>query len=187
MNRSRRPSHSTCRAKSSRRSTLPAQNLEVTPFEYTHAATAGGDTRTIAVRSPLTWVLSYSGFTPTRLKELVQAKVRANDDVQQHVLSFLAMHVVVANQPGVAQMLEALRFPVTTDKIAELGGLPITCIRTSITTSRPADDLVLRSAELTGMDAFEEVLNLKDITELNNPYRDRLLDIVRSHTPEIES
>jgi hypothetical protein len=161
---------------------LPTQNLEVTPFEYTHAATAGGDTRTIAVRSPLTWVLSYSGYSPTRLKELVQGKVRANDDVQQHVLSFLAMHVVVLNQPGVAQMLEALRFPVTTDKIAELGGLPITCIRTAITTSRPADDLVLRSAELTGMDAFEEVLNVKDVAELNNPYRDRLLEIVRNHT-----
>jgi hypothetical protein len=161
---------------------LPSLNLEVTPFEYTHTAATNGETRTIAVRSPLTWILSYSGFPPARLRELVQAKVRANDDVQQHVLSFLAMHVVVANQPGVAQILEALRFPVTTQKVAELGGLPLTCIRAAITTSRPSDDLVVKSAELSGMDAFEEVLNVKDITELSNPQRDKLLDIVRSHS-----
>lgn len=164
---------------------VPGLTLEVSPFEYPHTATANGETRTIAMRSPLTWVLSYSGFTPSRLRELVQAKTRANDEIQQSVLSFLAIHVVTTNQPGLLQMLDALHFPVSTIKADDLGGLPVTCIRTSISTSRPSDDLVVQSAAVTGMDAFEEVLNVQDITNLRNPQRDRLLEIVRGHAPEL--
>lgn len=164
---------------------VPGLNLEVSPFEYTHTATANGETRTIAVRSPLTWVLSYSGFSPARLQELVQAKTRANDEIQQYVLAFLAIHVVTSSQPGLLQILEALHFPVTTSKMADLGGLPLTCIRTSITTSRPADDVVMQSAAITGMDAFEEVLNVQDITNLRNHQRERLVEIVRGQAPEL--
>ncbi len=160
-------------------------NLEVSPFEYTHAATANGENRAIAVRSPLTWVLNYSGFAPARLRELVQAKARANDEIQQYVLSFLAIHVVTANQPGLLQILDALHFPISTGKFDDLGGLPITCIRSSISTSRPSDDLVVQSAALTGMDAFEEVLNVQDIINLRNPQRERLVELVRSHAPDL--
>jgi hypothetical protein len=164
---------------------VPGLNLEVSPFEYLHVATANGETRPINVRSPLTWVLSYSGFAPARLKELVQAKTRANDEIQQYVLSFLAIHVVTSHQPGLLQMLDALHFPISTSKSDDLGGLPITCIRASISTSRPADDLIVESAALTGMDAFEEVLNVQDITNLRNPQRERLLEILRGHAPEL--
>ena len=162
-------------------------SLEVTPLEYAHVARAGGDTRTITVRSPLTWVLTYSGFAPSRLKELLQSKSRSNDDIQQFVLSYLAIHVVTMHQPGVAQILEALHFPLSTGTTPELGDLPITRISASISTSRASDDVISQSAELTGMDAFEEVVNVADIAGLREPLKERLLEIVRSHAPELAS
>lgn len=164
---------------------VPSASLEVTPLEYTHVAQANGESRTITVRSPLTWVLTYGGFAPARLKELVQGKGRPSDELQQFVLSYLAMHVVTTNQPGLMQMLEALHFPVSSGKSAEFGDLPVTRISASVSTSRAADDLLLESAQLSGMDAFEEVVNLQDIVGMRNPQRERLLDLVRTHAPEL--
>ena len=50
---------------------------------------------------------------------------------------------------------------------------------------RPSDDVVLESAELTGMDAFEEVVNVDDISRLKDSLKERLLEIVRQQTPEL--
>ena len=164
---------------------VPSVGLEVTPVEYLHVVQADGEHRSITVRSPLTWVLTYSGFAPARLRELLHSKERSNDDLQQFVLSYLAIHVVTSYQTGLTQILDALRFPVTTGKAAEFGELPITRIGGAISTSRAADDVMLQSAELSGMDAFEEVVNVRDIVDMRNPTRERLLEIVRAQAPEL--
>jgi hypothetical protein len=130
-------------------------------------------------------VLSYSGFPLSRLRELLHAKSRTNDDLQQFVLSYLAMHIVTSHQPGVAQILAALHFPLSSGKMAEFGDLPITRIQAVVSTSRASDDVIVQSAELSGMDAFEEVVNLKDISNLRDAQQVRLLEIVRSHAPEL--
>ena len=68
------------------------------------------------VRSPLTWGLTYAGFAPTRLPDLLKAKLRAGDELQQFVISYLLMHVVTTNSPGLMQAFEALHFPITTTR-----------------------------------------------------------------------
>jgi hypothetical protein len=35
------------------------------------------------------------------------------------------------------------------------------------------------------MDAFEEVVNVKDLSQLRDPLKQRLLDIARQHMPEL--
>jgi len=160
--------------------------IEITPLDYTHMAQAGGaGARKILVRRPLTWVLSYSGYAPTRLQELLDTRMRAVDALQRYVIAHLVLHLVIKNQPGVAQMLNALHFPITTTQSPESGELPVTLIGVAINTSRPADALILESAELTGMDAFEEVINPEDIVRLSDPLRDRLVEIARTHAPEV--
>jgi hypothetical protein len=44
---------------------------------------------------------------------------------------------------------------------------------------------VVESAELTGMDAFEEVVNVDEIARLPDPFKERLLDLARRHAPEL--
>lgn len=163
---------------------LGSASLEITPLDYAHVATAGADTRTITVRSPLTWILTYTGFAPARLHELLATKLRSTDELQKVVLSYLIMHVVMAQQPGVLQMLDALHFPVTTGKSPELGELPMTRIGVGIVTARPPDAVIIESAELTGMDAFEEVVSVDDIAGLRDPLKERLLSIAREHVPD---
>ena len=103
------------------------------------------------------------------------------------MLAYLVVHVVVANQPGVSQILDALHFPLSTSKSPEFGELPMTRISSAISTSRATDDLIIQSAELSGMDAFEEVVNVDDIARMRDPLKERLLEIVRSQAPELAS
>jgi hypothetical protein len=159
--------------------------LEITPLDYSHVAQAGGDTRKIKVRCPLTWVLTYSDFPPTRLQELLDAKARSVEELQRFVLNYLVMHVATTSEPGLMQVFNALHFPLTTSKAPQFGELPITRIGIGISTSRPSDAIMIESAELTGMDVFEEVIKVEDLSGLADPLKERLLQIARQQAPEL--
>ena len=163
---------------------VPSETLEITPTDYAHVADNGIHSRTISVRAPLTWTLTYTGFNPTRLDTLLNTKLRSSEELLKFVLSYLVLHVVVTNQTGVAQILEALRFPVSTIKLPEFGNLPITRIGPTISTTRPSDAVIVESAELSGMDAFEELVKVEDLKRLNDPLRERLLAIAHEYAPE---
>jgi hypothetical protein len=158
---------------------LTGSGLEITPVDTAYTIPSGADTRTIMVRSPLTWTLTYAGYTPTRLPELIKSKLRAGEELAHVVVSYLLLHVVVTNSPGLLSVFDALHFPITTTTVPEFGPLPITRIGPAIATTRPSDDVMLQSAELTGMDAFEEVVNADDLARLRDPFKDRLLEIAR--------
>jgi hypothetical protein len=166
---------------------LAGTGLEITAVDTPHAIQSGSDTRTIMVRSPLTWTLTYAGNAPTRLPDLLKNKLRSADELNQLVLSYLLLHVVVGNSPGLVQAFEALHFPITTTTLPEFGPLPITRIGIGISTTRPADEVILQTAELAGMDAFEEVVNVDDLAQLRDPLKDRLMDLARQHAPQLVS
>jgi hypothetical protein len=157
----------------------------MTPMEYLHVAKTERDSKQVTVTSPLKWAITYSGFPPGRLKEMLVTRNRDNAAVQEFILHYLVMHVVVSNQTGVAQMLDALHFPVNSDRSPEFGDLPMTYISSSITTVRPPDEVIIESTEISGRDAFEEVINLDDIAKMRNPLRDRLVELVRGYGSDL--
>ena len=164
---------------------LSGTGLEITAVDTPYIIQAGSDARTIMVRSPLTWTLTYAGYTPTRLPDLLKAKLRPGEDLAQLVLSYLLMHVVTTNSPGLLQTFEALHFPITTTTQPEFGPLPITRIGVSISTTRPSDAVILQNTELTGMDAFEEIVNVDDLAQLRDPLKEKLLEVARQQAPEL--
>ena len=158
--------------------------MEITPVDYVHVAQTESGPRKITVRSPLTWTLTYAGFSPKRLQEVLDQNVRG-DELHRFILSYLIIHVVTKYRPGVTKMLEAMHFPVTSTTAGSFGELPITRIGIGISTYRPSDDVVVESAELTGMDTFEEVVNVDDIARVPDPFKERLLEIASRHVPEL--
>jgi hypothetical protein len=158
--------------------------LEITPLDYVHVAQTETGPRSIIVRSPLTWTLTYTGFSPKRMQEVIDQNVRG-DELQKFILSYLIIHIVGKYRPGVTKMLEGLHFPVTTTTVPEFGELPITRIGIGISTNRPSDEVVVESAELTGMDTFEEVVSVEDIARLPDPFKARLMEIAGKHVPEL--
>jgi hypothetical protein len=164
---------------------LGGLSLEITPVEYTHVVQSGASSRKITVRCPLAWTLSYSGFAPPAFKRLLGSGTRSPNELQRFLLAYLALHVVTKMQPGVVNVLNGLRFPVTTTNDKQFGELPITRIGVAVATERPSDAVIIESAEVTGMDAFEEIVKLEDIERLRDPLKEQLLDIVKQHAPEL--
>jgi hypothetical protein len=156
--------------------------MEITPVDYVHVVQTGSESRRITVRCPLTWTLSYAGYSPTKLADLLDTRVRG-EELQRFVISHLLLHAVTTHQRGLTQIFDSLRLPITTVKTPEFGDLPITRIGVGISTFRPSDAVVLESAELTGMDAFEEVVDVDDIGRLTDPLKERLMEIARQHVP----
>jgi hypothetical protein len=164
---------------------LGGLSLELNPVEYTHVVQQGTGSRNIGVRRPLTWTLSYGGFSPQAFKRVLDSRMRSPNEVQRFVLATLALHLVMTMQPGLANLLRALRFPVTTATDPGFGELPLTRISVALTTERPSDSVIIESAEVTGMDAFEELVKLDDIRQWRDPMRDQLLEIARQHVPDV--
>lgn len=164
---------------------VTGHTLEITPVDYSHAAENGDEKKAVTVRSPLKWVLTYAGYTPPRLNELIAQRSRNTEELQRAVLNYLALHVVIANQPGVAKILDALHFPLSVDRLDAFGVLPIVTISAGVSTRRPADSVIVQTSELTGMDAFEEVVVVDDITRLTDQGRERMLEIVRAQGPSL--
>jgi hypothetical protein len=158
-------------------------SLALTPVEYVHMAQTDAGPRKILVRSPLSWTVTYDGFSPQHLQEVLDQKLRG-DELQRHILSYLLIHFVMKYRPGVTKMLEGLHFPITPAKSPEFGELPMTRIGIGVSTHRPSDDVVVESAELTGIDQFEEVINVDEIAKLPDPFKDRLMDLVAKNAPE---
>jgi hypothetical protein len=161
--------------------------LEMTPMEYSYEAAAGSESKGVTVVSPLKWMLTYSGFAPGRLKEMLRDRGRNNDEVQRFILHYMVLHVVMQKQAGVMGILDALHFPISHGTEADLGGLPITYISSSISTVRPPDSVIIESTEISGMDVFEEIVRLEDITDLRDPLKERLTKLVGSQGEKLSS
>jgi hypothetical protein len=164
---------------------LGGLSLELTPVEYTHVTHAGTATRKITVRRPLAWTLSYSGLAPASFRQLLEGKLRPPSELQRFLLAYLTLHLVTRMQPGIMGLMTSLRFPLSAQTDTGFGDLPLTRIEVPVRTERPADAVIIESAELTGMDAFEELVRLEDIRTLRDPLREQLLDIAREHVPEL--
>ena len=118
-------------------------------------------------------------------QELLGARPDRSRELQRFVLNYAVMHIAATSDPALMRVFEALHFPLTTSKSPEFGELPITRIGINISTYRPSDALIIQSAELTGMDAFEEVVKVEEIAGLPDPLKQRLLEIARQQAPEI--
>jgi len=156
-------------------------NLEIHPVEYDHDVKFGSETRTVVVRSPLAWVLSYSGYGPEVLPKLLAHRTGANEELYEWLVHQMVLHAVVSNQPGLTDILSRLHFPISVVKEAASGALPITRLASPLSTIRPPDDVIMQSVELSGMDAFEEVINVDDIGRIGDPLKQQLIQIARSH------
>ena len=154
---------------------LASTTLELVPVEYTYKA----EGKTVVVTSPLKWVVTYSGYSPARLKELLSAKTPPERELFQFAVEYAAVSILFG-RGGVPKVLEALRFPLTVGKLPEFGELPVTTISAPVSAVRPPDSVLIESTEFSGKDMFEEVVSLDEIPKLSDPLKDRLLEIARS-------
>ena len=159
--------------------------LEITPLEYPHLAKSDKESKQVSVTTPLKWTLSYGGFAPKKLRDLLADRDRSTAALQQAVVHQLVLHVILGRQTGVAKLLEALRFPLSTGKRPEFGELPVPYIASVLTTVRPPDEVIIESTEISGTNAFEEVVNVENLLQLGDPWHAQLVELVRTHGADL--
>jgi hypothetical protein len=160
---------------------IASSALDMTVMEYAYTAKTDRQEKSVTIASPLKWALTYTGFSPAKLSDLLATRTRDANELQSFVVHYLVMHVVVSKQAGIRNMFGALNFPITTSRLPEFGELPMTYISSSISTLRPPDEVIIESTEVSGTDAFEEIVNVEDIAQMRDPLKERLIEIVKSH------
>jgi hypothetical protein len=159
--------------------------LEITPVEYPHVAKSDKESKQVSVTTPLKWTLSYAGFAPKKLRDQLADRDRSTAALQQAVVHQLILHVILARQTGVAKLLEALRFPLGTGKRPEFGDLPVPYIASVLATVRPPDEVIIESTEISGTNAFEEVVNVENLLQIGDPLYAQLVELARTHGAEL--
>ncbi|HEY8459420.1 MAG TPA: hypothetical protein VIM99_03520, partial [Blastocatellia bacterium] len=141
--------------------------LEMTPVDYAYQATSDQTTKNVTITLPFKWIVSYPGYSPSRLREMGADRDRSAEELQESILNYLALHQVMTRQTNLTKLLEALHFYVNPNEhLPGFGALPITVISASVSTIRPPDNVIIESTEVSGVNAFEEVVKVADIIEL---------------------
>ena len=161
--------------------------IELSPLGYSHVVTSDGQSKAITVTSPFKWVLTYSGFSPAKLQELLANRNRTNEDTHRFVLHYTVLHILLASHPRLSSLMDALRFPISSTRSPEFGELPLTCISSCLSTIRPPDDVIIESTEISGQHAFEEIVNLDDLRTLADPLKLQLIELARGQGEELAS
>lgn len=152
--------------------------LELTPVETSYVADTGTEKKTIALTMPLKWVVTYPGCAPQALRKAL-AERNAQARVQEIVIHYVAFDLMLKKQPGFVRVMEALRFPLSQMQIPEFANLPVTVVTCPVSTMRPPDEVIIENTEISGMDAFEEVVNLDDITNMQDKMKVDLVALVK--------
>ena len=160
-------------------------SVDVIPFEYSHTAAAKGHSKRVTVTSPFKWVLSYTGYSLPELKALLAAVSPSNDQLHAFVLHYVTLKCQVDRQSPLTNIFKALRYKLSVTTQPEFGGLPLTCVSAPIFTVRPPDEVIIETTELTGSDAFEEVIDLEGLATLRDPMKDSLVELARAHGEQV--
>jgi hypothetical protein len=153
--------------------------LEIYPWECAYQVGQAGS-QTITLTSPVTWVLSYtSGYSLSRLRATrVGKEPQRPEEIKQFIINTLTMYLLVSQSPGILQIMEDLRFPLSVQEAPELGELPLVVIHSTLPTFRPQDEIIQTVTQLSGTPAFEEIIDVEAVAELTDPFKQKLIDLM---------
>jgi hypothetical protein len=154
--------------------------LEIFPLDYPYVVRSERQNKRVMVTAPLTWIVTYAGFSLSRLRALIADPNRSRDELQRVLTHHLLLHVVLERKSGLHGLLQALNFPARTERMPEFGDLPLTVITSAVKTERPPDDVILESTDLSGVDATEEIVRVTNVAGIADSRRARLLEIVEA-------
>ena len=135
--------------------------------------------QTITITSPLQWALSYAtGYSQSRLRSARFGKeAQRPEEIKQFILNALTMHLLVEQSPGIRQIMEDLRFPLSVEVSPELGALPFIVIRSAIPAFRPQDGIIQTVTQLSGTPVFEEIIDVEAATGLEDPFKQKIAEL----------
>ncbi len=151
---------------------IPNQ-LEATPFQYS-LHSEGSPNKAITITASAKWVISFhSDCSLTRLKAMLAGEEpKQAEDMKQTVVHHLFPIIFLHRFSDIGGLLEDLRYVVQTEEIAELGGLPVVTLEAPLKTFLPPEDFIQQITQLSGIPAFQEIIDLDAIEALSDPLKE---------------
>ncbi|HDM78913.1 MAG TPA: hypothetical protein ENG51_21005 [Deltaproteobacteria bacterium] len=156
-----------------------ANQLEVTPYTYPlHVESS--DTKAIQITSPTKWILSYRSDCPIpRLKAMLAGSEPPQpDDMIRSLIDHLVLVIFLEKFPALKQILEDLRYDIELEELEELGGLQVVVAKAPVETFLPPDEFILQITQLSGVPAFQEIVDLEALQEMADPLKESLISAV---------
>jgi len=152
-----------------------SNKLEAIPFRYSLYI---GDSpkKATNITAANRWILSYrSECSYNRLKAMVMGtEKRQPDDMKQSLIEHLTMVILLKHFKDLIQLFQDLRYEVAIQKLEELGGLPVVILKASIESFLPPDDFILQVTQLSGIPAFQEIIDRDAVEKIPDPLRESL-------------
>ncbi|HEV2331450.1 MAG TPA: hypothetical protein VGY56_21925 [Verrucomicrobiae bacterium] len=156
---------------------LVGSSLELHPWEYMHDIQG----KPITMTSPLRWVINYrTNLSLIQVKNALAGKETARPEyLRMFVVNALVLQLLLAQNPGLVQLFADLRYELKTESPADLFGLPVVNITSSLPSFRPSDDMIMAATAFSGVPAFIELLDLDAVKSPKDTLREQLESLAR--------
>ena len=157
---------------------IPYQ-LMMTSFQYS-IHLEGTEDKPISITSPTQWILSYQNECPLdRLRAMVSNKEhRQPDEMRQTLIHHLTLVIFLKHYPALIHLFEDLRYQVDTRELVEFGGLPVVMLKAPIETFLPPDDSILQITQISGIAAFQEIIDPGAVEKIPDPFKEALKNLI---------
>ncbi len=160
----------------------PISNIiECTPLEYSLELEDDTDNN-VTITSPTKFLLSYQSECPLkRLNNILQKKeARQPEEMRQALLCHLALVVFLKNFPNLTTLFEDLRYRVEFIELQQFGNLQAVLLTAPLDTFLPNDSFVQEVTQLSGIPAFQEIIDLDAVENFPDTMKDTLNTLVNS-------
>ncbi len=153
--------------------------LEAVPLKYP-LSIESAEKKTIDIISPTRWILSYrSDVSLDRLKSMVaDTGTRQIDEMSHAIIGNLTPVIFLKYFPALNHLLEDLRYKVEIKGLVDLGNMPVVVLTAPIDTFLPPDDFILQVTQISGIDAFQEIINLEAVESMTDSLKDELKNLI---------
>jgi hypothetical protein len=155
--------------------------LELQRWEYSREIATESEKRTVAFTSPTRWIVGYGpGLSFAQAIQAFSRKQdrRGNDQLRQFVVNTLVFNSLIARSGGIIALLNDLRYKVQLETHPSLSGLPLAVVQSQVSTFLPPEPVIAAATELSGINAFIELIDLDAIRELRDPFLERIAQLV---------
>jgi len=156
---------------------LVGSTLELHPWEYTHEIQG----KPITMTSPLRWVVNYrTNYNLIQVKNVLAGKETVRPEyLRLFVINSLVFQLLLDRSRGLVQLFADLRYDLKTETPADLRGLPVLTITSSLPSFRPPDDMIIAATAFSGVPAFIELIDLDAVRTPKDVLRERLESLTR--------
>ena len=156
---------------------LVGHSLELHPWEYIHPVQG----KPITMTSPVKWAVNYkANYTLPQVKAVLEGKQASRPEhLRQFAVNALVLQLILNRNSGLTQLFHDLRYELKIESPADLKGLPVVTVTSFLASFRPADDLIQAATAFSGVPAFIELIDLREVQAPRDSLKERLEELLK--------